>query len=365
MNQKITSMRRNKVKLTFSEAINEALKYSMSKDQKVICYGLGTTDPKNIFGTTQNLEKLFGPSRVFDTPCSENALTGISVGAAMAGLKPVVTHQRLDFFLLAMDQLVNSAAKWHYMFGGQSSIPITIRLIVGRGWGQGPTHSQNLQSWFAHIPGLKVVAPSFPEDARDLLVQSIFDPNPVLFIEHRWLHSSLGNVSKKINFKNLEKSKLIRNGKDVTIVSNAYMSVEALKAAKLLKKFYNLDCEVVDLRCIKPIDYLTIKKSVKKTKNLLVLDTSQQTCSIASEIVSRVVMDEKINLSNKPKILTLPEHPEPTSYQLTKYYYKNFKDIILSVFDTLKIKKKIKNEMFKIDSNLSHDQPHKEFLGPF
>ena len=144
---------------TFSDAINEAIRESMHKDPKVLCYGLGVTDPKSVFNTTFGLEEEFGSERVFDIPCSENGITGIAIGAALKGYRPVLTHQRLDFALLSMDQIVNSAAKWHYMFGSQRSVPITVRMILGRGWGQGPTHSQNLQSWFAHIPGLKVVVP--------------------------------------------------------------------------------------------------------------------------------------------------------------------------------------------------------------
>ena len=139
---------------TFAQAINLALHEAMFLDPAVICYGLGVTDPKAVFGTTSGLEQRFGRSRVFDMPTSENAMTGVAIGAALNGIKPVVTHQRLDFFLLALDQLVNGAAKWYYMFGNQVSVPMTIRLILGRGWGQGPTHSQNLQAWFAHIPGL-------------------------------------------------------------------------------------------------------------------------------------------------------------------------------------------------------------------
>ena len=153
------------VELKFCDAINKSIDYAMKRDSGVICFGLGVTDPKRIFGTTKGLLENFGEERVFDVPCSENALTGIGIGASMGGVKPIMVHQRLDFFLLAMDQLVNNAAKWHFMFGSQVSIPITIRLILGRGWGQGPTHSQNLQAWFAHIPGLKVVSPSNALDA--------------------------------------------------------------------------------------------------------------------------------------------------------------------------------------------------------
>ena len=161
-------------KVTFADSINSAIDLAMSIDKKVVCYGLGTTDPKGIFGTTKGLEDKFGNERVFDMPTSENAMTGVAVGLAIGGFKTIMTHQRLDFFLLAMDQLVNSAAKMHYMFNGELKVPLTIRLILGRGWGQGPTHSQNLQSWFAHIPGLKVVMPSSAEDAKGLLLTSIF-----------------------------------------------------------------------------------------------------------------------------------------------------------------------------------------------
>src|SRR5579872_7230710 len=164
-----------KKNMTYASAINNALNIAMNQDKKVICFGLGADDPKKIFGTTQHLQEKFGKERVFDTPTSENAMTGIGIGAALAGFRPVMVHQRLDFFLLAMDQLVNAAAKWYYMFGGQISVPIVIRLIIGRGWGQGPTHSQNLQAWFAHIPGLKVVMPTSPEDAKGLLLSAIFD----------------------------------------------------------------------------------------------------------------------------------------------------------------------------------------------
>ena len=167
---------------SFKDSINKALFFSMEKDKKMICFGLGTTDPKGVFGTTLGLEKKFGPKRVFDMPTSENAMTGVSIGAALNGVRSVVTHQRLDFFLLAMDQLINGASKYYYMYGSQLSVPITIRLIIGRGWGQGPTHSQNLQSWFSHIPGLKVVMLSSPEDAQNLLATSIFDPNPEYFL---------------------------------------------------------------------------------------------------------------------------------------------------------------------------------------
>ena len=180
---------------TYTQAVNTALHLAMGKDNRLVAFGLGINDPKRIFGTTSGLVEKFGPDRVFDTPTSENTMTGVQVGLALAGIPSIVTHQRLDFFLLAMDQLVNSAAKWHFMFGSQQSVPITIRLIIGKGWGQGPTHSQALHAWFSHIPGLKVIAPSNPRDAKEMTLAAIEDPNPVLILEHRWLHNSLGEFN--------------------------------------------------------------------------------------------------------------------------------------------------------------------------
>ncbi len=359
-------MPKNKKDLTFSDSINEALKFSLKKDKNLISYGLGISDPKNIFGTTKNLEKFYGKKRIFDVPCSENALTGVSIGLALAGVKSVVTHQRLDFFLLAMDQLVNSAAKWYFMFGSKISIPITIRLIMGKGWGQGPTHSQNLQSWFAHIPGLKVVMPTFPKDAKDLLIESIKDPNPVIFLESRWLHSFNGKIKKKINKKAvIGKSQVIKNGKDITIIAMSYLSVESLKASKYLEQVHKISCEIIDLITIKPIDYETIFKSVKKTKHVIVLDTGYKTCSVAGEIISSIVMNKKIKLKKIPNMITMPDIPEPTSYSLTKNFFINHEKICKKILHIFGKNTKISPKKFFNDEFLHHDQPNQKFFGPF
>src|ERR1700722_14260768 len=180
--------------LTLSQAILQATDQLMQIDSSVYVMGLGVPDPKGIFGTTTGLEKKYGSDRVLDMPTSENGMTGIAIGSALLGLRPIMTHQRVDFFLLALDQLINNAAKWHYMFGGQMNVPLVIRLIIGRGWGQGPQHSQSLQSIFSHIPGLKVVMPSNPYDAKGLLLSAIDDENPVVYLEHRWLHGIFGEV---------------------------------------------------------------------------------------------------------------------------------------------------------------------------
>lgn len=346
----------------FATAINEAIHQTMEIDESVICYGLGVTDPKNVFGTTANLEKRFGSERVFDMPTSENAMTGVAIGAALNGVKSVMIHQRIDFFLLALDQLVNSAAKWHYMFGGQNSIPITIRLIIGRGWGQGPTHSQNLQAWFSHIPGLKVVMPTTPEDAKGLLISSILDPNPVVFLEHRWLHNAVGEVPLGDFRLPLGKAKVVREGKDVTIVSMSYMTIEALHAADYLER-QGVSCEVVDLRTIKPLDWQEVFKSVEKTGRLLALDSGFTTGSVAGEVVARVAMEKFSALHVAPARLAMPDVPEPTSVGLTKGFYIRAADIAVQILSMMG-----KNaDQVKVDlpEPAPHDVPGDWFKGPF
>ena len=346
----------------FSTAINEAIQQALQIDESVICYGLGVTDPKSVFGTTANLEKHFGSERVFDMPTSENAMTGIAIGAALNGIKSVVTHQRIDFFLLAMDQLVNSAAKWHYMFGSQNSVPITIRLIIGRGWGQGPTHSQNLQAWFAHIPGLKVVMPTSPQDAKGLLISSILDPNPVVFLEHRWLHNSIGEVPDGDFRLPLGKAKIVRVGVDVTIVSMSYMTIEACHAADYLLT-QGVSCEVIDLRTIKPLDWDAVMLSVAKTGRLLALDSGFTTGSVAGEIVARVAIEAFGKLKVAPARLAMPDVPEPTSIALTKGFYIRASDIAIKVLSMMD--KNFDHVNADLPESVPHDVPGDWFKGPF
>lgn len=346
----------------FSTAINEALDEALRQDSNVICYGLGVTDPKAVFGTTANLLSQYGPERVFDMPTSENAMTGVAIGAALNGIKSVMVHQRIDFFLLAMDQLINGAAKWHYMFGGQTAVPITIRLIIGRGWGQGPTHSQNLQAWFAHIPGLKVVMPTTPEDAKGLLLSSIFDPNPVVFLEHRWLHNVSGEVPEGDFRLPLGKARVAREGKDVTIVSMSYMTLEALQAAEYLEQ-HGISVEVVDLRTIKPLDWETVFDSVEKTGRLLALDTGFTTGSVAGEVVARVAIEKFKALKVAPARLAMPDVPEPTSFALTKGFYVRASDIATKVL--LMMGRQALNVKQDLPEPTPHDVPGSWFKGPF
>jgi pyruvate/2-oxoglutarate/acetoin dehydrogenase E1 component len=261
-----------------------------------------------------------------------------------------------------MDQLINSASKWHYMFGCQQSVPIVIRLIIGRGWGQGPTHSQNLQAWFAHMPGLKVVMPTTPEDAKGLLTASISDPNPVVFLEHRWLHNAKGNVPYGFYSKPLGRARIAKKGTDITIVSMSYMTIEAIHAAEYLEA-QGVSCEVIDLLTIRPLDWETVFISVKKTGKLLTLDTGFATGSVAGEIVARVAMECFDYLKTKPARLAMPDVPEPTSPALTKGFYIRAANIAKQVLQILD------KDFSSVDTDLPepnpHDVPGDWFKGPF
>ena len=334
----------------------------MEIEPAVICYGLGVTDPKGVFGTTHGLVEKFGNNRVFDMPTSENAMTGVAIGAALNGLIPVMVHQRMDFFLLAMDQIINNAAKWNYMFGGVHGVGITIRLVVGQGWGQGPTHSQDLHAWFSHIPGLKVVIPTSPHDAKGLLLASIFDPNPVIFIEHRWLHGTRGDVPEQAYRIPIGRAKRLNSGDDITIVATSYLTIEAIHAVNHISQF-DVKADLIDLRSVKPIEWDMILDSVSRTGRLLVLDTANMTGSVAGEIIAKVSCDAYRQLKQAPVRLTYPDTPSPSSFALTKYYYPRAEDIVANVGAMLH--RDLKPERLLEGRQVPHDVPGEWFTGPF
>jgi pyruvate/2-oxoglutarate/acetoin dehydrogenase E1 component len=347
---------------TFAAAINDALSVAMELDPDVLCFGLGVDDPKGVFGTTLGLKEKFGSQRVFDMPTSENAMTGIGIGAALYGMRPVMTHQRMDFALLSMDQLVNNAAKWRFMFGGQRGVSMTVRMIIGRGWGQGPTHSQNLQAWFAHVPGLKVVMPSTPDDAKGLLLSAIFDPDPVIFLEHRWLHNLKGEVHQGDYRVPIGMARRLRKGNEITIVAMSYMTVEAIHAVNHLSK-EGVGCDLIDLRSIRPIDWATIKSSVEYTGRLLVLDSGNLTGSISGEIVARVTTDCWDALRLAPQRLAAPDYPEASSPALTEHYHVRAEHIVNTIRAMLGLKTDTMS-LSPLRQN-AHDVPGDWFTGPF
>ena len=306
--------------LKFFQAIHEAIDLCMAKDPAVFIMGLGVPDPKGIFGSTLGLQQKHGRGRVMDMPASENGMTGVAIGSALVGMRPIMTHQRMDFALLSLEQIVNQAANWHYMFAGQKSMPLVIRMIIGRGWGQGPQHSQSLQAWFAHVPGLKVVMPATPYDAKGLLISSVEDNNPVIFIEHRWLYDILGIVPEGVYRVPLGQARVVREGKDLTIVSTSYMTLEALQAAQILSED-GVEAEVIDLRTLRPLDQAMILESVGKTGRLLVADTGWKTMGFGAEIIARVAEEAFDDLKSPPRRIALPDCPTPTTPALADYYY--------------------------------------------
>lgn len=310
------------------EAIREALDQSMEKDSSVFVMGLGSTYKNGCDGTTAGLLEKY-PGRVFDTPCSENATTGFCVGAAVAGMRPVIYHGRVEFALFAMDQIVTQAAKWNYMFGGKSPVPVVIRIAVGRRWGDGPQHTQVLHSMFAHIPGLKVVIPSTPRMAKGLMIAAIQDNNPVIFMEHRWLYNIKQTVPKRYYYTPLDSCRVIWPGSDLTIVVNSDTLYEALRAVQPLK-MHGIDPEIIDLVSINPIDYETIFESVRKTKRLMVLDIGTQAFGIGSEIISRVCEEKEIygDLEATPVNIAAPNCPCPMAPSLTENYYPTTDSIL-------------------------------------
>jgi len=344
--------------------IHRVLGRNLGDNPNFLVLGLGVTDPKGVFGTTLGLAEKYGHKRVLETPTSENAMTGVGVGLAISGYRPLMIHQRLDFFLLAMDQLVNSAAKWHFMFGGKSSVPLTIRLITGRGWGQGPTHSQNLHAWFAHIPGLKVVMPSFASEIAGLLQAAIDDPNPVIFIEDRWIHNQqveLGDsrIDRSIQ---LGQANVCHPGNDVTVVASGYMSIEALKAVSYLQ-LHGISAELIDLRTIKPLDMVTILKSLEKTKRLLVVDAGHEIASFGKEIIANVVMDKDVHLTKTPKLVSLPDVPEPTSHGVIGNYRVSAIKIASAILEILSLERPA--DFISSLTPAKADAPDSSFTGPF
>ena len=347
--------------ITFAEALNEAQAYALENIEGTYLMGLGAPDPKGIFGSTLGLQEKFGEKKVFDVPISENALTGVALGSAATGRRPILTHQRVDFALVSIDQIVNQAAKWHYMFGGEMCAPMVIRMIIGRGWGQGPQHSQALHAWFAHIPGLKVVLPATAYDAKGMLIAAVKDENPVVFLEHRWLYNIKDAVPESGYEIPLDKAVIKREGADVTLIGISYMTLECLRAADLLAE-QGISAEVIDLRSVRPIDYNSLFASAEKTRLAVIVDNAGLMGSTAREIAS--VLCEKLfsTLSRAPMTIGLPDHPVPTSPQLSESYYPNADKIANSVLSALSLSPL---EEGSGRDPIPHDQPDASFTGPF
>jgi pyruvate/2-oxoglutarate/acetoin dehydrogenase E1 component len=321
--------------LSYVEAVREATDIEMERDRSVVLFGLDVDDPKAIHGTTAGLARKHGPDRAFGTPLSEDAMTGAAIGAALAGLRPIHVHIRMDFLMLAMNQLVNIAAKARYMYGGSVSVPLVVRCMIGRSWGQGAQHSQSLYSFFMHVPGLKVVAPTTPYDAKGCLIAAIRDDNPVIYVEHRILHFQKGPVPEGAYAVPPGKARVTAPGRDVTLVGISHMQVECLRARMLLEEV-GVSAEVIDPIWLSPLDADTIAESVRRTGRICVVDHGWVTCGAGAEIVS--LCTERLQGVRDVRVRRLGFAPVtcPPTPSLEEAFYPNARTIAAAAYDLVK-----------------------------
>lgn len=348
------------------DVIRNTLISTMKKNKNIILFGEGIDDAAAMYGTTKGLRKIFGEKRVFEMPLSENCIIATAIGASIMGDTVIVNFQRVEFALLALEQIINNAAKLSYLTNGQKKVRIVIRLVVGRGWGQGPTHSQSLESLFCLIPGLKVYMPVFPNETKDLLYQAIHDPNPSIFIENRWCHYNYGKINKKFIKKNTNFIKL-NSGKDLTIISTGYSSAEILRLVKFLKnKKINID--FYHLRILKPLDISFILKSIKKNKKLILVDNGYKNFGIMSELIKRIV-EKNINFIKAPVIMGIDDVLIPSSKVYLDKTYVNIDKILFQILKMLNLKKRnikfSKEIKILLKKNNLNDVPNAAFKGPF
>ena len=319
-------------KYNYGTAILSAFEYLLKNYKETFVIGQGLWSPWYVGNSMTDLDKKFGKNRVIDTPVSESASTGAAIGASLTGMKPIVVHPRMDFMLYAMDAIVNQAAKWSHMFGGQAHPGVTIRGIINRGGEQGAQHSQALHAWFAHVPGLRVVMPSTVADARDLLIASVLCKDPVIYIDDRWLYEQEDDLPPIVELDlKTQKPRISSEGKDITIIASGHSSFLARNASEKLKDL-NIYPEIIDVRILNPLHIDDIIKSVKKTKKLLVVDPGWISSGFSAELVAKVVENLDVDcLTSPPARIALPDAPAPTSRVLEKEYYTSEEDIIMIV----------------------------------
>ena len=351
--------------LKYREAIDEATRQAMAADPAVFVFGVGVDDAKGIFGTTRGAFEQFGSARVFDTPLSEATLTGVAIGAAISGMRPLLVHARNDFLMLTMDQIVNNAAKWRYMCGGKLSVPVVIRAIIGRGWGQAAQHSQSLQALFAHVPGLTVIMPAMPYDAKGLLLSAFRAAGPVICLEHRWLYEKSGPVPEEPYAVDIGKAAVLRPGADVTIAAVSLAVWEALEAAELLA-VDGIQAEVIDLRTVRPLDGDTVLASVAKTGRLVVVDTSWRAFGVGAEVAARAAEEAQDALKGPVVRVGLADTPTPASSVLERAFYPGPKEIAAAARRTFERSRLV--AAYELAGSVAVGAPDvhpPEFNGPF
>lgn len=354
--------------LSTGDAIREGLTEVAKKDPSVIFFAEGVADPTAVFGTIKGLPQHIAPERIIEMPIAENGLCGVAIGAAMMGKRPVISFHRVEFALLAMEQIVNNAAKAHYISRGRHKVPLVLRLVVGRGWGQGPEHSQSLETMFALVPGLKVLMPCYPKDAKGMMISAVEDDNPVIVIEHRWVHYVQGQVPSGYYTEPLDGPREVHAGKDLTIVSTSYMTLEAVRAAEQLEKLGH-SATVFDLRVVRPLILERVIASVAKTGRLMTVDTGFRKFGVGAEIVSEIVTNCFDKLKAPPVRIGLPDHPTPSSRGLVPGFYPDAARIVREAGSELGIpSSKIESAVAELEAKrkgLPVDVPDPFFKGPF
>ncbi len=354
--------------ITLADAVREGITESFARDDSTFLFAQGVADPSSMWGTLKGIGNRFGEDRVIEMPIAENGAVGIAVGAALNGQRPIISFHRVEFALLALEQIVNNAAKSHYISNGQHKVPLVIRMVIGRGWGQGPEHSQSLKPIFSYFPGLKVVMPAFAADAKGMLIAAIEDDNPVIFIEHRFVHYSTGHVPEGYYKNALDGPRVVREGKDVTIVATSHAVLEAMRAADVLREI-GVSAEVIDLRVLRPLNMDPIVKSVKKTGKLITIDTGFIRHGIGAEIIATVVSEHFPLLKAAPVRLGLPDHPTPSSRGMVVGFYPDSQRIAREVGKLVGLgDDKLKGALKSLDEqrkNVPIDVPDPFFKGPF
>lgn len=345
-------------KINYCQALNRAVIEEMERDDSVFIYGIGVPDHKKIFGSTVDILEKFGPERCLDTPIAEDSMTGVGIGAALNGMRPIHVHIRVDFLLLAMNQLANMASTISYGSGGKLSVPMVIRAVVGRGWGQGYQHSKSMHSTFAHIPGLKVIAPTTAQDALGMMKSAIRDNNPVIVLEHRWLYWQEQEVPDEEFTIELGKASVIKEGQDITVIATSWMNVEATQAAEVVAAKHGVSVEVIDPRCLYPLDTDSLITSVKKTGRCIVADNDWSHCGFSAEVAAQVYENCFEHLKSPIKRIGFEHTPCPTARHLENAFYPNAKNIIRAIEQQLSLPEADLSDV----EFYSHE---KRFKGPF
>ena len=318
--------------LTYAEAIREAFAQLLQSDPRFFVIGQGLWSPWYVGNSMRDIDNEFGRDRILDCPVSENATTGLAIGAALAGMRPVVVHPRFDFFLLAFDQVINQASNWSYVFGGQLGVPVVFRPIINRGGEQGAQHSQALQAMLAHVPGLKVVMPATARDAKGLLIAAVNDGNPVVYVDDRWLYEEQDAVPEGMFETPIGTAEVRRSGADATVVASSYLVPHAMRAAEEAA-LSGVQAEVVDLRTLRPLDTATIAASLRRTGRLVVADGGWKTFGVSAEIAA-LAAEQPLGTLRAPVVrVALPDAPAPTSPALERAYYPGKEQILRAILE--------------------------------